>query len=81
MQRIVILNVLLLKETSNCFKQNTCRCNEDIYPQLYTVSIQIVNAIPYKIFNLMKNSGFIKNAMDRFININEIRFENFVQVW
>lgn len=29
----------------------------------------------------MKKSGFIKNAMDRFVSVNEIRLENFVQVW
>lgn len=38
-------------------------------------------AIPYEAFNVMKKSGFVKNAMDRFVSINEIRLENFVQEW
>lgn len=38
-------------------------------------------AIPYEAFNLTKKSDFVENAMDRFISINKIRLENFVQVW
>lgn len=48
----------------------------------HIVSIQVINGItiPYKTFNLMKKSGFIKNAMDGFVSVNEIRLENFIQV-
>lgn len=49
----------------------------------HTIFIQVISgiAIPYKTFNLMKKSGFVKNAMDRIVSVNKIRFENFIQVW
>lgn len=49
---------------------------------IITVSIQVITiAIPYEAFNLTKKSDFVKYAMDRFVSINKIRLENFIQVW
>jgi len=57
--------------------------NEDILFHNVSVQkcIQYSIAIPYKTFNLMKKSSFIKNAMDSFVSVNEIRLENLIQLW
>jgi len=55
--------------------------NENPFSYCFYRSIQYSIAIPYKTFNLIKKSSFIKNAMDSFVSVNEIRLENLVQLW